>query len=30
VIGQFGKDLELVAQAPEPADWLDTIDYLPF
>lgn len=29
-IGQFVRDLELVAQASDPVDWLDRIDYLPY
>jgi hypothetical protein len=29
-IGQFVKDLELIAQASEPAEWFNTIDYLPY
>jgi hypothetical protein len=28
-IGQFVKDLELIAQASEPEDWLNTVEYLP-
>jgi hypothetical protein len=30
VIGQFGKSLELVAQASEPVEWLNTMEDLPF
>ena len=29
-IGQFVKDLELIAQASEPDEWLNRIEYLPF
>jgi hypothetical protein len=29
-IGQFVKDLELIAKASEPGEWLNTIEYLPF
>jgi hypothetical protein len=29
-LGQFVKDLELIARASEPAEWLNTIDHLPF
>jgi Domain of unknown function (DUF5615) len=29
-VGQFVKDLELIAQASEPNEWLNTIEYLPF
>src|SRR5262245_10669562 len=28
-IGQFVKDLELVARASDPGEWADTIEYLP-
>jgi hypothetical protein len=29
-IGRFVSDLELIARASEPAEWLDTIQHLPF
>jgi hypothetical protein len=29
-IGQFVADLELIAKASDPADWLIRIDYLPY
>jgi Domain of unknown function (DUF5615) len=29
-IGQFVRDLELIAQASEPNEWLNTVEYLPF
>jgi hypothetical protein len=29
-IGQFVKDLELIASASEPEEWMNTIEYLPF
>ncbi|MGA7934798.1 MAG: DUF5615 family PIN-like protein [Kovacikia sp.] len=29
-IGQYVKDLELIAQASEPDEWLNIIEYLPF
>jgi hypothetical protein len=29
-IGQFVKDLELIARASEPDEWLNTIEHLPF
>ena len=29
-IGQFVRDLELIAKASEPAEWENTIEYLPF
>ena len=29
-IGQYVKDLELIAQASEPDEWFNTIEYLPF
>ena len=29
-IGQFVKDLELIAQASEPDEWMNTIEYIPF
>jgi hypothetical protein len=29
-IGQYVKDLELIAQASEPKEWMNTIEYLPF
>jgi hypothetical protein len=29
-LGQYVKDLELVAQASESAEWLNTVEYLPF
>jgi hypothetical protein len=28
--GQFVKDLELIAKASEPAEWLNTVEHLPF
>jgi len=28
-IGQYVKDLELIAQASEPDEWLNTVQYLP-
>ena len=29
-IGQFVKDLELIAKASDPAEWVNTIEYVPF
>jgi hypothetical protein len=29
-IGQFVKDLELIAQASDPEDWQNMIEYIPF
>lgn len=29
-IGQFVKNLELIAQASDPNEWLNTVEYLPF
>jgi hypothetical protein len=29
-IGQFVKDLELIAQASEPDEWVSVIEHLPF
>jgi Domain of unknown function (DUF5615) len=29
-IGQFVQDLELIAQASEPEDWSNRIEYIPF
>lgn len=29
-IGQFVKDLELIALASEPNEWLNVVEYLPF
>ena len=29
-IGQFVKDLELIAEASEPAEWFNTVEHLPF
>ena len=29
-IGQYVKDLELIAQSSEPDEWFNTIEYLPF
>lgn len=29
-IGQYVGDLELIAQASEPSEWLNKIEYLPF
>jgi Domain of unknown function (DUF5615) len=29
-IGQYVKDLELIAQSSEPNEWLNTVEYLPF
>src|SRR5712691_10284878 len=29
-IGQFVKDLELIAKASEPDDWVNAIEHLPF
>ncbi|MCD8488970.1 MAG: DUF5615 family PIN-like protein [Desertifilum sp.] len=29
-IGQFVKDLELIAQASEPNEWMNAIEYIPF
>jgi hypothetical protein len=29
-IGQFVRDLELIAKASEPADWVNQIEYLPY
>ena len=28
-IGQFVRDLELIAQASDPEEWLNAIEYLP-
>jgi hypothetical protein len=29
-IGQFVKDLEFIAQASEPEDWQNMVEYIPF
>jgi hypothetical protein len=29
-IGQFVGDLELIAQASEPEDWKNIVEYIPF
>ena len=29
-LGQYVKDLELIASASDPQDWLNTIEHLPF
>jgi hypothetical protein len=29
-IGQFVKDLELIAKASEPDEWIDVVEYIPF
>ncbi len=29
-VGQFVKDLELIALASESEDWINTVEYLPF
>ena len=29
-IGQFVKDLEFIAQASDPEDWKNTVEYIPF
>lgn len=29
-IGQFVKDLELIANASEPDEWMNTVEYIPF
>ncbi len=29
-IGQFVRDLELIAMASSPEEWLDTVEHLPF
>jgi hypothetical protein len=29
-IGQFVQDLELIAKASEPDEWIGTIEYIPF
>jgi hypothetical protein len=29
-IGKYVNDLELVAKATEPSDWLDVVEHLPF
>jgi hypothetical protein len=29
-IGQYVKDLEVIAQASEPADWRDIVEHLPY
>ncbi|MDX2100000.1 MAG: DUF5615 family PIN-like protein [Leptolyngbyaceae cyanobacterium bins.59] len=29
-IGQFVKDLELIAKVSEPNEWLNTVEYIPF
>jgi hypothetical protein len=29
-IGEYVRDLELIAQASEPGEWLNTVEYLPF
>jgi Domain of unknown function (DUF5615) len=29
-IGQFVKDLELIAKASDPDEWMSTIEYLPY
>lgn len=29
-IGQFVKDLDLIAKASEPEEWINTVEYIPF
>ena len=29
-IGQFVRDLELIAKASEPDEWMNTVEYIPF
>src|SRR5438105_2528337 len=29
-VGEFVKDLELIAKASEPAEWINTVEHLPF
>ena len=29
-IGQFVRDLELIAKASEPHEWMNTVEYIPF
>jgi Domain of unknown function (DUF5615) len=29
-IGQFVQDLELIAKASEPDEWMNTVEYIPF
>ncbi|WP_199247633.1 DUF5615 family PIN-like protein [[Phormidium] sp. ETS-05] len=29
-IGQFVKDLELIAKASEPDEWMNAVEYIPF
>ena len=29
-IGQYVKDLEVIARASEPAEWIGVVEYLPF
>ena len=29
-IGQYVQDLELIAQASEPGEWVNTVEHLPF
>jgi hypothetical protein len=29
-IGQFVKDLELIAKTSEPDEWIDVVEYIPF
>ena len=29
-IGQFVKDLEFIARASEPDEWINTVEYIPF
>jgi hypothetical protein len=29
-IGQFVKDLELIAKASEPDEWVNSVEYIPF
>ena len=29
-IGQFVKDLELIAKASKPDEWMNTVEYIPF
>jgi len=29
-IGQFVKDLELIAKASEPEEWVNSVEYIPF
>lgn len=29
-IGQFVEDLELIAKASEPDEWINTVEYIPF